>query len=144
MRDAISRLERAPGVIVKARSRVYETAPVGVVDQPAFLNAAILAECMLSPRGLLDALLGIERELGRTRGASDVRWGPRLIDLDILWIDGVVVDEGGLTVPHPRLTERAFALVPMLDVAAGAVDPKTRTVYATPDDGGVETTTLTL
>jgi 2-amino-4-hydroxy-6-hydroxymethyldihydropteridine diphosphokinase len=93
LRAAVTRLEAVAGVRVRARSSVYETAPVGGVEQPAFLNAAILVECTLSPVALLDELLRVERALGRTRGVGEVRWGPRAIDLDVLWIEGVVVDE---------------------------------------------------
>ena len=132
MREAVTRIDALDGVRVVARSRVHETAPVGVLDQPLFLNAAICAECTLPPRGLLDELLRIERELGRTRGATDVRWGPRLIDLDILWIDGLVSEDPELVVPHPRLLERAFALVPLLDVAPGALDPRTGRALVAP------------
>jgi 2-amino-4-hydroxy-6-hydroxymethyldihydropteridine diphosphokinase len=107
-------------------STVYETAPVGP-PQPRYLNAAILIETTQSPRELLDMLLSIEREMGRVR---DVRWGPRTIDLDILWIEGLHVAVEGLEVPHPRLTERAFALVPLLEVAPDATDPKSGLKYA--------------
>jgi 2-amino-4-hydroxy-6-hydroxymethyldihydropteridine diphosphokinase len=133
MRDAVERIGALAGVAVRARSRVYETEPIGP-PQPSFLNAAIYVECMLSPVELLDALLRIERALGRTRGATDVRWGPRLIDLDILWIDGLVVDDPRVVVPHPRLLERAFALVPLIEVAPGAVDPRTGRAYLMPND----------
>lgn len=144
MRDAIVRIERLDGVRILARSRVYETAPVGLVEQPAFLNAAIGVNCTKSARALLDELLRIERELGRIRGAGEVRWGPRAIDLDVLWIEGVVIDESQLSVPHPRLVERAFALVPLLDVAPDARDPRTGAAYVTLDDPGVKPTALAL
>ena len=137
MRDAVARLARVDGLRVRARSHVYETAPVGGVEQPSFLNAAIDVECTQSARALLDQLLAIERDLGRTRAATDVRWGPRLIDLDILWIEGVLIDEPGLTVPHPRLTERAFALVPLLEVAPDARDPQSGAPYVVPLHDGV-------
>jgi len=120
MRAAVALVDAVAGVRVVARSHVYETAPVGGVSQPEFLNAAVLVECTLTPLALLDALQGIEAELGRTRGPTDVRWGPRTIDLDVLWIDGLAIDEPRLVVPHPRLAERAFALVPLLEVAPDA------------------------
>lgn len=104
---------------VRARSYVYATEPVGGPPQGEFLNAAVRVECTQSPAELLDALLAIEQELGRVRRAEE-RWGPRTIDLDILWIEGVAVDTPRLTVPHPRLEERAFALAPLLDVAPNA------------------------
>jgi 2-amino-4-hydroxy-6-hydroxymethyldihydropteridine diphosphokinase len=112
---------------VVRRSRVYETAPVGGPPQPHYLNAAALVAFDGEPLALLDRLLAIEHELGRIR---NVKNGPRTIDLDLLWIDGRVIDEQRLVVPHPRLHERAFALAPLLDVAPGAVDPKTGAAYA--------------
>jgi 2-amino-4-hydroxy-6-hydroxymethyldihydropteridine diphosphokinase len=100
-----------PGVV--AVSRLRETEPVGVVGQPPFLNGAVLLETDLPPRELLGRLLAIERELGRERRE---RWGPRTIDLDLLLYGDVVVDEPGLTVPHPRLHERRFALEPLAEL----------------------------
>ena len=98
-------------------SRVYATAPVGGPPQPDYLNAAVLIEVESRPRELLHSLLAIESTLGRVRRERN---GPRVIDLDVLWIEGVVVKSEELEVPHPRLKERAFALVPMLEVAPGA------------------------
>jgi 2-amino-4-hydroxy-6-hydroxymethyldihydropteridine diphosphokinase len=100
-----------PGVV--AVSELRETEPVGVVDQPPFLNGAVALETALSPRELLDTLLAVERVLGRERRE---RWGPRTIDLDLLLYGGETLDEPGLTVPHPRLHERRFALEPLLDL----------------------------
>ncbi len=100
-----------PGVV--AVSRLRETEPVGVVGQPPFLNGAVLLETDLPPRELLGRLLAIERQLGRERRE---RWGPRTIDLDLLLYGDVVVDEPGLTVPHPRLHERRFALEPLAEL----------------------------
>jgi 2-amino-4-hydroxy-6-hydroxymethyldihydropteridine diphosphokinase len=114
---------------VAATSHVYETAPVGP-PQPHYLNAAVLLDWAGPPADLLAALLAIEKGLGRTRGGE--RFGPRTIDLDVLWIDGVVVDVPGLTVPHPRLHERAFALAPMLELVPDARDPATGEPYAVP------------
>jgi 2-amino-4-hydroxy-6-hydroxymethyldihydropteridine diphosphokinase len=105
---------------VTAVSSLYETAPVGP-PQPMFLNAAVALSTRLDPPGLLAALLAIERRLGRVRRE---RWGPRSIDLDILWIAGVVFDAAELKVPHPELRGRAFALCPLLDVAPLAADPR--------------------
>jgi 2-amino-4-hydroxy-6-hydroxymethyldihydropteridine diphosphokinase len=144
MRDAVARIERLDDLRVVARSRVYETAPVGVTEQPSFLNAAILVESTVSPRALLDELLGIERDLGRTRGLGEVRWGPRAIDLDVLWIEGVVLDAPQLVVPHPRMHERAFAMVPLLEVVPGAIDPRTGSPFVPPNDAGVEPTSFVL
>lgn len=143
MRDAVARIDRLEGVAVAARSRIYETAPVGGPPQPAYFNAAILVESTLSPAALLEALLGIEVSLGRLRGTGEIRFGPRTIDLDVLWIDGVVVDEPSLTVPHPRLAGRAFALMPLLEVAAGAVDPRSGEPFEVTDASGVRVTSST-
>ncbi len=128
LREAIARLAASSAPIL-ARSRVYETAPVGGPPQPAFLNAAVLVAWEMAPRDLLVVTQAIERELGRTR---DVRWGPRTIDLDLLWIEGVTVDEPDLVVPHPRLAERAFAVAPLLDVAPGAIEPRSGLPYRIP------------
>jgi 2-amino-4-hydroxy-6-hydroxymethyldihydropteridine diphosphokinase len=119
VRAAVKRLARL-GVVERA-SRVYETAPVGP-PQPTYLNAAVLLAYRGEPLDLLDALQGIEASLGRTR-ASEERWGPRPIDLDILWIEGLAMESDRLVVPHPRLTERAFALRPLVDVVPDAIDP---------------------
>lgn len=99
-----------------ARSSIVETDPVGVPGQPRFLNAAARIETRLSARDLLDALLDIERSLGRDR-ASGERWGPRVIDLDLLLYGDQRIDEPGLSVPHPRMRERAFVLTPLAEVA---------------------------
>jgi 2-amino-4-hydroxy-6-hydroxymethyldihydropteridine diphosphokinase len=104
-------LAALPGVV--GISDLRETDPVGVVDQPPFLNGAAALETDFSPRELLDALLAVERELGRERRE---RWGPRTIDLDLLLYGEETIDEPGLTIPHPRLHERRFALEPLLDL----------------------------
>jgi 2-amino-4-hydroxy-6-hydroxymethyldihydropteridine diphosphokinase len=109
-----------------SRSGVYENPALGQ-PQPDFLNAAVRLRTELSAHELLNALLAIEHALGRTRGRE--RWAPRLIDLDLLWMQGVTLDEPGLTVPHPRLIERPFALVPLLDVAPDASDPRSGRRY---------------
>lgn len=100
-----------PGVV--AVSELRETDPVGVTEQPAFLNGAVALETDLSPRELLESLLAVERALGRERRE---RWGPRTIDLDLLLYGSETVDEPGLTVPHPRLHERRFALEPLAEL----------------------------
>ena len=106
-----SALDALPGVV--AVSALRETDPVGVVEQPPFLNGAVALETDLAPRDLLDVLLSVERGLGRERRE---RWGPRTIDLDLLLYGDETIDEPGLTVPHPRLHERRFALEPLLDL----------------------------
>jgi 2-amino-4-hydroxy-6-hydroxymethyldihydropteridine diphosphokinase len=114
LRRAVALIAAVEGVDLLAVSELRETDPVGVVDQPRFLNGALKAETMLSPEALLDALLGIERELGRTRGTE--RWGPRTVDLDLLLYDDEIVDEPGLQVPHPHVHERRFVLEPLAEL----------------------------
>lgn len=109
-----------PEIHVLAESHVYETPPWGYEDQPAFLNMVIKAETELGPEALLKYLKQLEVELGREQ---NFRWGPRLIDLDILFYDDLVINTPPLVIPHPRLHERAFVLVPLADVAADLVHP---------------------
>lgn len=116
MARALGLLDAAPGVRVESASSLYETEPVGVTDQPRFLNAAALVRTSLQPRALLETLLGIERSLGRDRSADAVRWGPRAIDLDLLLFGDRAISERGLETPHPRLHERAFVLAPLAEV----------------------------
>jgi 2-amino-4-hydroxy-6-hydroxymethyldihydropteridine diphosphokinase len=116
--DPAGNLERAIVALealgsVAARSSFYRSAPWGVTDQPEFVNAAVLLETELSPRELLAGLKRLETELGRT---ESYRWGPRVVDLDILAYDALTVDEPDLIVPHPRLLERAFALAPLAEI----------------------------
>jgi 2-amino-4-hydroxy-6-hydroxymethyldihydropteridine diphosphokinase len=130
LRVAVARLRLLSETRLISVSPVYETEPWGVSDQARFLNAAALVETALAPLGLLDALLAIERDLGRDRSSQSLRWGPRTIDLDVLFIAGLAVAEERLTAPHPRLREREFALRPLLDVFPGAVDPRDGTRLA--------------
>jgi 2-amino-4-hydroxy-6-hydroxymethyldihydropteridine diphosphokinase len=109
---AVELLAATPGIEVAAVSTLRETDPVGYADQPRFLNGVAALETELTPRGLLDRLLAVEQELGRVRGEGP-RFGPRTIDLDLLLYGDEVVDEPGLVVPHPRLTERRFVLEPL-------------------------------
>lgn len=106
--------------LVRSVSSVYETDPVGFADQPAFLNAAISLQTPLAPGDLMTNLLRIERDLGRVRIFPNA---PRTIDLDILLYDDAVIEAAGVTVPHPRLHERAFVLVPVADIAPNVVHP---------------------
>jgi len=128
----------APIVGVLRASRIYQTAPWGYLDQPDFLNQVLECETELAPLELLAHLKRIEKTLGRQPG---VRYGPRLIDLDILFYDQLVVDLPELTIPHPRAAERAFVLVPLADLAPGLVHPvlmKTAAeLLAALDAGGV-------
>lgn len=113
LQNAVGVLDAHPEIAVVATSAVYETAPVGVVDQPRFLNAALQIRSRLSVRKLLNYLLLVERQFGRTRRT---RWGPRTVDLDILLYGDVVIHQPGLQVPHPHLHERAFVLIPLCDL----------------------------
>lgn len=110
---------------IVATSSLYETAPWGKVAQPPFLNAACALETPETPQELLASLLAIERGLGRDR-ANEERWGPRRIDLDVLLYDDVVLRAPSLTLPHPRLHERAFALVPLAEIAPDVRHPVLR------------------
>ena len=121
IRRAVELLADTVGVEVLAVSALRETDPVGVEDQPRFLNGAAALETTLEPRAVLEALLGIERVLGRVR--DGLRFGPRTIDLDLLLYDDETIEEPGLTVPHPRLHERRFALDPLADLAPSLAIP---------------------
>ena len=114
LRRAVDLLGAEPGIDVLAVSDLRETEPVGVVDQPRFVNAAATIETGLDPRALLDVLLAVEQRLGRVRDGT--HWGPRVVDLDLLLYGDVVLDEPGLRVPHPRLHERRFALEPLAEL----------------------------
>jgi 2-amino-4-hydroxy-6-hydroxymethyldihydropteridine diphosphokinase len=127
MRAAVARLGEV--AVVRKTSSVYRTAPVGGPPQPDYLNAAVLLEYGGEPGALLSELLAIEARMGRVRGERN---GPRTLDLDVLWIEGVAIESAALTVPHPRLRERAFAMVPMLEVVPDAVDPRTGEGYVAP------------
>ncbi len=126
---ALASIASWPDVTLVARSPLYVTPPAGGPAQPDYWNAAALILTSNDLRDLLDRALDLERSLGRIR-PDPVRWGPRTIDIDILWVEGQIVDEPGLIVPHPRLGERVFALRPLLDVAPDATDPRTGILYA--------------
>lgn len=113
LKEALRRLTNDPQLEVRSISSVYETAPVGFTDQPAFLNMAVSLRTELEPLMLLRRLLEIEQEMGRVR---DVRWGPRNIDLDLLVYGDVSMESSELTLPHPRMGERAFVLVPLHEI----------------------------
>ncbi|MGH8091705.1 MAG: 2-amino-4-hydroxy-6-hydroxymethyldihydropteridine diphosphokinase [Rudaea sp.] len=117
----IGALDRLPKTRLFARSRLYRSAAWGRADQPEFINAAAALETDLSPRELLDALLALERDAGRERDGT--RWGPRVLDLDILLFGDRHIDEPGLHVPHPHLHQRAFVLVPLAEIAPDLVVP---------------------
>lgn len=113
--EALNLLDEHPQIKVLRGSALYETEPVGYVDQPAFLNMAAALQTSLQPEQLLTAMLEIENRLGRVR---DVRWGPRTVDLDLLWVNGETRDTELLQLPHPRMGERAFVLVPLSDIVS--------------------------
>jgi 2-amino-4-hydroxy-6-hydroxymethyldihydropteridine diphosphokinase len=138
LRAAASELARLARV--EKTSPVYATAPVGGVPQPEFLNAAALVQYDGTPEELLDGLLAIEHKLGRIRRE---KWGPRTIDLDLLWGEGVVLESARLTLPHPHLHERAFAIAPLLDLVPDATDPRTGERYTLPP-GDVLATSMVL
>ena len=117
-----------PSIVIHHSSPIYETPPWGVTDQPTFLNMVVQAETKMKPLPLLACLKKIETELGRT---PTVRWGPRLIDIDILFYDDLVLDLPQVTIPHPRLHERAFVLVPLADIAPGLIHPVLRQTVST-------------
>lgn len=115
LRLALEALARLPQTRLVAQSRLYRTPPWGVLDQPPFLNAAVELETALAPHALLDELSAIEQAAGRLREGE--RWGPRTLDLDLLHVDGVVLNDARLTLPHPRIAERAFVLLPLAELA---------------------------
>jgi 2-amino-4-hydroxy-6-hydroxymethyldihydropteridine diphosphokinase len=114
LRDAVAELPSVVDV-----SDVYETKPVGGPEQGPYLNLVVELDTELAPRELLDLCHHLERQAGRIRR---VRWGPRTLDVDILWIDGCTVDEPDLVIPHPRMRERPFVMVPLADVAPDVAD----------------------
>jgi 2-amino-4-hydroxy-6-hydroxymethyldihydropteridine diphosphokinase len=118
---AVALIRNTPGIEVRAVSSFRETAPVGYLEQPLFLNAALEAETGLAAQALLDRLLEVERILGRTRDGP--RFGPRTIDLDLLLYGNEEIEEPGLRVPHPRLQERRFVLEPLMELDPGLVVP---------------------
>jgi 2-amino-4-hydroxy-6-hydroxymethyldihydropteridine diphosphokinase len=111
--SAVESLHRHRAVSVQRCSSLYETAPVGLLDQPYFLNMVIAVQSSLRPSELLDLLLETEQRLGRVR---DIRWGPRTIDLDLLLYGDVDQHDDHLELPHPRMKERAFVLIPLLEI----------------------------
>lgn len=120
LRAAARMLASTPGVTLRAASPVWETLPLGPA-QPCYLNAALDLDTALSPAGLLDLTRGVERDLGRVRRA---RWGPRTLDLDLLWCAHPRMSSSDLTIPHAGLTERTFALDPLLALAPALCDPE--------------------
>lgn len=112
--DAMDALATLSATRLLRHSALYRTPPWGVLEQPAFINAAVQLDTSLSPHALLDAMLSIEQQAGRVRAERN---GPRTLDLDLLHMDGVQLDDARLTLPHPRIAERAFVLLPLHDLA---------------------------
>ena len=125
--QACAALEVLPQTRLRGRSRLWRTPAWGPLPQADYLNAAVALDTTLAPRALLDALLAIERAAGRDR-AREQRWGPRRLDLDLLLYGGQRIEEPGLSVPHPRLAERAFVLLPLADIDPALVVPDAGTV----------------
>jgi 2-amino-4-hydroxy-6-hydroxymethyldihydropteridine diphosphokinase len=119
---AVERLREQ--VAIEALSSLYETEPAYVEDQPRFLNAALRGRTTLDPQELLASVKQIERELGRVAGQ---RYGPRVVDIDLLLYDGLTLDTPDLTLPHPRMAERPFVLAPMAELAPALVPPRWHT-----------------
>jgi 2-amino-4-hydroxy-6-hydroxymethyldihydropteridine diphosphokinase len=120
-RAAVDALASHAGVELDATSSLYETSPVGGPPQRSFVNMVVRVRTSLDARGLLEAVKKIERQLGRE--PNEMRWGPRVADLDILTFDDEKVVEPDLEIPHPRLTQRRFVLVPLLEIDPDAADP---------------------
>ncbi len=112
---ALAAIAELPGVALLRRSSCYQTAPVGYADQPDFINAVCEVETTLAPQALLAALLEVEQAFGRVR---TFRNAPRVLDLDLLLVEGVVLDTAFLTLPHPRMHQRAFVMLPLAEMAA--------------------------
>src|SRR5581483_4145004 len=113
----------APFAQISRASSIYETEPWGITEQPRFLNMVVESETTLAPDELLGVVKTVERNLGRT---ETIRYGPRMIDIDILFYDDVIYKSGTLEIPHPRLSERRFVLVPLNDIAPDLLHPSMR------------------
>ena len=119
IRQAKDALQKSPGVKFLGASSLYRTQPMGPIAQPSFINAVFSLECGMSPKDLLALLLSVEEKMGRIRRE---RWGPRVIDLDLLFYEAIISGQG-LEVPHPRLHERRFVLTPLVEIAPDVVHP---------------------
>lgn len=120
-RKAVEALQKTEDIHVTAASSLYETSPVGGPPQRSYINLVVRIETNLDARALLERTQAIEKSLGR--GASEIRWGPRVIDLDILLFGDEKIAEADLEIPHPRMKERNFVLVPLLEIAPDVTDP---------------------
>jgi 2-amino-4-hydroxy-6-hydroxymethyldihydropteridine diphosphokinase len=131
--EAIERMSTLKTTRIVLRSQLYLTQPMGPQDQPNYVNAAVGLLTQLKPRELLTGLLGIERSMGRER---QERWGPRVIDLDLLWMIDSAIDEPGLTLPHPGVSTRNFVLYPLADIAPTIKIPRVGIVLDLKRDAG--------
>ena len=118
---AIDLIGNIKGIKVTKQSSIYETAPIGYTDQPNFLNLCLEIETELSPQQLRKHCLDIEQQLHRVR---EIRWGPRTLDIDILLYSDNIIETDNLSIPHPRMQERAFVLIPLNDIASDKKDPR--------------------
>lgn len=126
LESSLEILAQTPKITLKSYSSWYRTAPIGP-PQPDYLNGCALLEVRLTPEELLDTLLNIERQFGRVR---QERWGPRTLDLDLLLYDDLILDTSNLQIPHPRMRERAFVLVPLAEIASDWIDPVSKKAIA--------------
>ena len=121
VRRGVEEIGSADGIEMQKVSSLYATAPIGGPPQRSFINLVVKVDATLSPRELLETLQGIEQKIGRE--PSDIRWGPRVVDLDILTFGDEKVSEPDLELPHPRMKERRFVLIPLLEIEPDAADP---------------------
>ena len=138
--EALWAVDALPQTTIQRQSAFYRTPAWGKTDQPAFLNAVVELRTRMPAQVLLESLLEIEARFGRVRSEAE-RWGPRVIDLDLLAYGDEVIDQPGLTLPHPRLHERAFVLVPLAEIAPGLVIPgngEVAALLAAVDVSGIE------
>ncbi|AXV43195.1 2-amino-4-hydroxy-6-hydroxymethyldihydropteridine diphosphokinase [Staphylococcus warneri] len=123
LQQAIQIIDRFQHIDVTSVSPIYETEPVGYTDQPQFLNLCIEIETTLKPQELLKRCLETEQALHRVR---KIRWGPRTLDVDILLYGNEIIEEDNLIIPHPRMVERAFVLIPLNDIASKHIEPRSQ------------------
>ena len=138
--EAIKKISAFHSIKVISKSSFYQTAPIGNIEQGWFVNSTIKIDTQLAPKELLSALLNIESEMGRIRKE---KWGPRLIDLDLLFYDNLILNQKGLTLPHPEIQKRNFVLIPLDEIAANLIHPTLKKTIRTllqesPDDAVVK------
>jgi 2-amino-4-hydroxy-6-hydroxymethyldihydropteridine diphosphokinase len=126
--EAVEELEMVPDTILVERSSLYSGKPMGPADQPDYVNAVVSLDTLLSPEELFRSLVSIEDQQGRTRGGEP--WGPRIIDLDLLLYGNSVINTATLTVPHPRMHERDFVIVPLEEIAGNVKIPGRGFLYS--------------